>query len=78
MSKTEEPAPIFKKAENIRRGDIVKVADKEETVQMVGKLFNPGNRLQIINVSLVFKDQAPNTNIAVFPPSEQLEVVNHG
>lgn len=75
MSKIEEPARTFKRAENVRRGDVVKIADKEETVEMVGKVFNPGNRLQIISVSLVKKDDAMMGTIGVFPPSEQIEVV---
>lgn len=74
MSKKEEPVAIFKSAETLKKGDIVKIGDNVQKVEMIGKLFNPGNRLQLLNVTVVSKGKYDDGSVTVFPPSERIEV----
>lgn len=68
---------MFKKAEELVKGDIVNFEGKTDTVTFVGKLFNPGNRLQLISVHVTLKNQPANANISVFPPGAVLEIVSN-
>lgn len=59
---------MYKRADELVKGNVVLIYDQPQKVKKVEKLFNPGKRLDMLHVRVTFVDSPQ----AIFPPSEMI------
>lgn len=65
---------MYKRADELVRGDVVRMDRLRRKILKVEKLRNPGKKTELIHVRVEFTKHATHPEIAVFPPSEIVEV----